>query len=124
MGNTRYLESELYLPHWNTHELMNRVIDGAESTLDQMERVPVNPKNRTLEEIKMTHVNHTHENRANGRLQYMPILLQTARDRSSWANVSLRHCMFLPLYVYINVLYCTHYTILQSITRDIHLSSF
>jgi hypothetical protein len=37
-------------------KLINRVIDGAESTLDQMERVPVNPKNRPLEEIKMTSV--------------------------------------------------------------------
>lgn len=35
---------------------MIRVIDGADSTLDQMERVPVNPKNRPLEEIKLTHV--------------------------------------------------------------------
>lgn len=33
-----------------------RVIDGADSTLDQMERVPVNPKNRPLEEIKLNSV--------------------------------------------------------------------
>ena len=37
-------------------KLIYRVIDGADSTLDQMERVPVNPKNRPLEEIKMTSV--------------------------------------------------------------------
>ena len=56
MGNTRYSESELHSHFESGLELMNRVIDGAESTLDQMERVPVNPKNRPLEEIKMTHV--------------------------------------------------------------------
>ena len=33
-----------------------QVIDGADSTLDAMERVPVNPKNRPLQEIKLTHV--------------------------------------------------------------------
>lgn len=33
-----------------------QVIDGAESTLDTMERVPVNPKNRPLNEIRLTHV--------------------------------------------------------------------
>lgn len=32
------------------------MIDGADSTLDAMERVPVNPKNRPLNEIKLTHV--------------------------------------------------------------------
>ena len=33
-----------------------QVIDGADSTLDAMERVPVNPKNRPLNEIRLTHV--------------------------------------------------------------------
>ena len=33
-----------------------QVIDGADSTLDAMERVPVSPKNRPLSEIRTTHV--------------------------------------------------------------------
>ena len=33
-----------------------KVIDGADTTLDAMERVPVNAKNRPLNEIKLTHV--------------------------------------------------------------------
>ena len=30
-----------------------RVIDGADSTLDMMEKVPVNPKNRPTTEIRL-----------------------------------------------------------------------
>jgi hypothetical protein len=59
MGNTRYLESELPSNSCPVKKLICRVIDGADSTLDQMERVPVNPKNRPLEEIKMTSVSYT-----------------------------------------------------------------
>ena len=33
-----------------------QVIDGVDSTLDAMERVPVNAKNRPLNEIRTTHV--------------------------------------------------------------------
>ena len=33
-----------------------QVIDGADSTLDAMERAPVNAKNRPLSEIRTTHV--------------------------------------------------------------------
>lgn len=33
-----------------------QVIDGADSTLDAMESAPVNPKNRPLNEIRLTHV--------------------------------------------------------------------
>jgi hypothetical protein len=33
-----------------------RVIDGADSTLDAMEKVPVNPKHRPLQEIKLLNV--------------------------------------------------------------------
>lgn len=38
------------------YTIIGKVIDGADSTLDAMERVPVNPKNRPLEEIRLTHV--------------------------------------------------------------------
>ena len=33
-----------------------RVIDGSDSTLETMEKVPVNPKNRPLHEIKLESV--------------------------------------------------------------------
>lgn len=35
---------------------MDRVIDGADSTLDAMERVPVTPKHRPTTEIKLNKV--------------------------------------------------------------------
>jgi hypothetical protein len=38
------------------YTIFGKVIDGADSTLDTMERVPVNNKNRPLSEIKLTHV--------------------------------------------------------------------
>jgi peptidyl-prolyl cis-trans isomerase-like 3 len=38
------------------HTIFGKVIDGADSTLDAMERVPVNTKNRPLNEIKLTSV--------------------------------------------------------------------
>lgn len=40
------------------YTIFGKVIDGADSTLDAMERVPVNPKNRPLTEIKLTHVSN------------------------------------------------------------------
>lgn len=40
-------------------DALHRVIDGADSTLDQMERVPVNAKNRPLEEIKINSVSRS-----------------------------------------------------------------
>lgn len=38
------------------YTIIGKVIDGTDSTLDAMERVPVNNKNRPLTEIKLTHV--------------------------------------------------------------------
>ena len=38
------------------YTIFGRVIDGADSTLDVMERVPVNAKNRPLHEIKLLSV--------------------------------------------------------------------
>jgi cyclophilin family peptidyl-prolyl cis-trans isomerase len=44
-------------PHLDTkYTIFGKVIDGADSALDAMERVPVNNKNRPLSEIKLTHV--------------------------------------------------------------------
>jgi hypothetical protein len=38
------------------YTIFGKVIDGQDSTLDAMERVPVNNKNRPLSDIKLTHV--------------------------------------------------------------------
>ncbi|KAL4252588.1 Peptidyl-prolyl cis-trans isomerase-like 3 [Abortiporus biennis] len=38
------------------YTIFGKVIDGADSTLDAMEHTPVNPKNRPLTEIRLTHV--------------------------------------------------------------------
>jgi peptidyl-prolyl cis-trans isomerase-like 3 len=38
------------------HSMMIRVIDGSDTTLESMEKVPVNPKNRPLHEIKLESV--------------------------------------------------------------------
>jgi len=44
-------------PHLDgKYTILGKVIDGADSTLDAMERVPVTNKNRPLTEIKLTHV--------------------------------------------------------------------
>ncbi|KAG6902847.1 Peptidyl-prolyl cis-trans isomerase cyp10 [Termitomyces sp. Mi166 len=44
-------------PHLDgKYTILGKVIDGADSTLDAMEKVPVTNKNRPLTEIKLTHV--------------------------------------------------------------------
>lgn len=44
-------------PHLDgKHTIIGKVIDGADSTLDALEKVPVNHKNRPLSEVKLTHV--------------------------------------------------------------------
>jgi len=88
-------------------KLIYRVIDGAESTLDQMERVPVNPKNRPLEEIKMTSVSHTSHcmrDRADDRLRYTPIQLLMDRSRC------LDHILASHLYLCTIVVQSHHIT--------------
>lgn len=47
-------------PHLDgKYSIFGKVIDGADSTLDALERVQVNNKNRPLTEIKLTHVRHS-----------------------------------------------------------------
>ncbi len=40
------------------YTIFGKVIDGSDTALDAMERVPVNNKNRPLDEIKLTSVRH------------------------------------------------------------------
>ena len=112
---------------WFLHKvkkLIWRVIDGADSTLDQMERVPVNPKNRPLEEIKMTSVSHYHcgvRVHADDRLRYTPTQLRTGRSRC------LDHIPALHLYLCTIVVqsnHFTHYTTIWTYPLIIHYLFF
>lgn len=68
------------------YTIFGKVIDGGDSTLDAMERVPVNNKNRPLNEIKLTHVRALFEHRSESglkaimaRSQFMRTPLQMRR---------------------------------------------
>ena len=63
------------------YTIFGRVIDGADSTLDVMERVPVNAKNRPLNEIKLLSV----------RLVFAVIrsLALTGHERSRYTPIPL-----------------------------------
>lgn len=64
-------------PHLDgKYTIFGKVIDGSDTTLDAIERVPVNAKNRPLNEIKLTHVR-----RSRLRLRLRPRLLTGARHR-------------------------------------------
>lgn len=67
-------------PHLDgKYTIIGKVIDGADSTLDAMERVPVSNKNRPLAEIKLTHVSASwlnsmlvNEHPVSSRSSFMP----------------------------------------------------
>jgi len=68
------------------YTIFGKVIDGGDSTLDAMERVPVNNKNRPLNEIKLTHVRASFEHPSEfaltaivARSQFMRTPLRTRR---------------------------------------------
>ncbi|KAF8589432.1 cyclophilin-type peptidyl-prolyl cis-trans isomerase, partial [Ramaria rubella] len=50
-----HLDGKYSIPMRRAHPYF-RVIDGADSTLDAMEKVPVNEKNRPLQEISLTNI--------------------------------------------------------------------
>ena len=54
MVNTPYSQSSSR--HSHLRRSSSRVIDGADSTLDAMEKVPVNEKNRPTRDIKLINV--------------------------------------------------------------------
>lgn len=63
-------------PHLDgKYTVFGKVIDGGDSTLDAMERVPVNNKNRPLNEIKLTHVRPWFEHPSVGLITIVTRLL-------------------------------------------------
>ncbi len=66
------------------YTIFGKVIDGADTTLDSIERVPVNNKNRPLNEIKLTNVC-----RSQFRLP-MPVITPCFVLRSQFIPIQLR----------------------------------
>jgi peptidyl-prolyl cis-trans isomerase-like 3 len=58
-NNSQFFVAYSKQPHLDSkYTIFGKVIDGADSTLDAMERVPVNNKNRPLTDITLTHVSY------------------------------------------------------------------
>jgi len=85
-------------PHLDSkYTIFGKVIDGADSTLDSMERVPVNNKNRPLNEIKLMNVSISRV--LIGYSLTRPFRLQSTRTQllmQSWHLDDLFYTAFHP----------------------------